>query len=44
MHKPGQHCSGLIEMTAQTLPSGAALILLAIQKNNLELNIKWAVQ
>ena len=44
MHKPGQHCRGLIEMTAQTLSSGVALILLAIQRNNLELNIKYAVR
>ena len=44
MHKIGQHCRDLIEMTAQTLSSGAALILLAIQKNNLELNMKAAIK
>jgi hypothetical protein len=31
-------------MTAKAASSGSALILLAIQKNNLELNIKSAVE
>jgi hypothetical protein len=44
MHKSGQHCTGLIEMTAKALSSGAVLILLSIQKGNLELNIKHAVE
>jgi hypothetical protein len=44
MHRPGQACTGLIEMTAKAVSSGAALILLAIQKDNLELNIKYAVE
>jgi hypothetical protein len=44
MHKSGQHCTGLIEMTAKALSSGVALILLSIQKGNLELNIKRAVE
>ena len=44
MHKPGQLCSGLIEMTSKALSRGVALILLAIQKNNLELNIKRAIE
>jgi len=44
MHKPGQLCLGLIEMTSKALSSGVALILLSIQKGNLELNIKHAVE
>ena len=44
MHKPGQRCMGLIEITAKALSTGVALILLAVQKNNLELNIKHAVE
>ena len=31
-------------MTAKALSSGAALILLAVQKNNLELNIRCTVK
>ena len=45
MHKYGQGCTDLLEMTANTLSGGAvALILLTIQKDNLELNIKQAIQ
>jgi hypothetical protein len=45
MHKNTQRCTDLIEMTADTLAGGAvALILLAVQKNNLELNIKQAIK
>jgi hypothetical protein len=44
MHKPGERCSGLVDMTAQAVSSAAAFILLAVQKNNLELNIKYAVE
>jgi hypothetical protein len=44
MNKPGQPCTGLIDITAKALSSGAALILLAVQKSNLELNIKVAVK
>jgi hypothetical protein len=44
MHKPGQRCMGLIEITAKALSTGVALILFAVQKNNLELNIKHAVE
>jgi len=45
MHKHGQRCTGLIEATANALSGGAvALILLAIQKGNLELNITRAVK
>ena len=42
---PDQRCVDLIEMTADVLSGGAvALILLAIQKDNLELNIRQAVK
>jgi hypothetical protein len=45
MHKNAQGCTDLIEMTADALTGGAvALILLAIQKNNLELNTKQAIK
>jgi uncharacterized protein (DUF952 family) len=41
----GQRCIELIETTANALHSGAvALILLSVQKDNLELNIKKAVE
>jgi len=45
MHKPGQRCTALIENTANALSgSVAAIMLLAVQKDNLELNIKRAVE
>jgi len=44
MHKSRQRCTGLIEMTNKALSSGVALILLSIQKGNLELNIKHAIE
>jgi len=46
MHKPGQRCTDLIEMTANRLSSDVvALMLMAVQKdNNLELSIKYAIQ
>jgi hypothetical protein len=45
MHKEGQQCTELIEMTANALHGGAvALILLSIQRGNLELNIKKAIE
>jgi hypothetical protein len=45
MHRPSQRCADLIETTANALSGGAvALILLAIQKNNLELNINRAIE
>ena len=38
-------CAGLIEMTADALSGGVvALMLLAVQKDNLELNIKQAIK
>jgi hypothetical protein len=45
MHKKTQKCTDLVDMTANALSGSAtALILLAVQKHNLELNIKQAVQ
>ena len=45
MHRHGQRCTDLLEATADALSHGAvALILLAIQKDNLELNIKQAIK
>ena len=45
MHKPGQRCTDLIETTANALSGGVvALMLLAVQKDNLELNINQAVK
>ena len=45
MQQHGQRCAGLIEMTADAL-SGAAvtLMLVAVQKDNLELSIKVAIK
>jgi hypothetical protein len=45
MNKPGQRCTELIEMTANALSgSVVALMLLAIQKDDLELNINQAIR
>ena len=45
MHKHGQQCTELIEKTANELSSGVvALMLLAVQKDNLELGIRLAVR
>jgi hypothetical protein len=44
MQTHGQRCDGLIEITANALSGGAvALMLMAIQRDNLELNIKQAI-
>ena len=45
MHKPDQKCSDLIEVTANAL-SGAvvALMLMAVQRDNLELSVKKAIE
>ena len=44
MHKKGQHCTELVEKTANKLSSHVvAIMLLAVQKDNLELSIKQAV-
>jgi len=45
MHKPGQRCTDLIEMTAHALSGDVvALMLMATQKDNLELSIKYAIK
>lgn len=45
MHKHGQSCTDLIELTANALSSGdIAYMLLLVQKNNLELNIRQAIK
>jgi hypothetical protein len=45
MHRPGQRCFDLIQTTANALSSGVvSLMLLSVQKNNLELNINRAVR
>jgi hypothetical protein len=45
MHKPRQQCTNLIEKTANALSGSTVnLMLLAVQKNNLELNIKHGIE
>ena len=45
MHKPDQKCTDLIEATANALGAGVvALMLMAVQRNNLELSVKQAVE
>jgi hypothetical protein len=45
MNKPGQRCTDLISTTASSLSSSVVrLMLLAVQKDNLELNINYAVE
>jgi hypothetical protein len=45
MHKADQRCNGLIKLTASTLSGGAvALMLLAVQRDNLELSIDRAIR
>ena len=45
MHKPGQRCTDLIEMTVNALSRDVvALMLVAVQKDNLELSIKSAIK
>jgi hypothetical protein len=45
MQKRGQRCADLIEMTADSLSDGVvALMLLAVQKDSLELSIKQAIK
>jgi len=45
MQKHRQQCDGLIELTANALSDGAvALMLVAVQRDNLELSIKQAVR
>jgi hypothetical protein len=45
MHKPDQKCTDLIEATANALSGGVvALMLMAVQRDNLELSVKQAVK
>jgi hypothetical protein len=45
MHKHKQRCTDLIEMTANALSSNViAIMLLALQKDNLEPNINQAIR
>jgi hypothetical protein len=45
MHKPSQKCTDLIEKTANELSGDiVAVMLMAIQKENLELSMKQAVR
>ena len=45
MHDPGQRCADLIETTASALSNDAvALMLVAVQRKNLELSIKHAIR
>jgi hypothetical protein len=45
MHKDGQKCTDLIKLTANSLSGDVvALMLIAVQKNNLELSITVAIK
>jgi hypothetical protein len=45
MHIPGSHCDDLVEKTAAALNDDAVvLMLLAVQRNNVELSVKLAWQ
>jgi len=45
MQRHGERCAGLVEITANALSDGAvALMLVAVQRDNLELGIKQAVR
>jgi hypothetical protein len=45
MHKHGQRCTDLIEITADALSGNVvAVMLLAVQKDNLEPNMKQAIR
>ena len=45
MQKHGQRCDRLIDMTADALSGGAVILMLvAIQRDNLELSIKLAIR
>ena len=45
MHKHDQRCTDLIEVTANALSGGVvALMLLAVQRDNLELSVTKAVE
>jgi hypothetical protein len=42
MHKDGSHCGDLIEKTAGALDDAVLLMLVAVQRNNVELSVKLA--
>jgi hypothetical protein len=44
MHRPGQRCTDLLEMTANALSGTLIALMLSVQKDNLELNINQAVK
>ena len=45
MHIPDQKCSDLIDVTANALSGGVVtLMLMAVQRNNLELSVKQAIE
>jgi hypothetical protein len=45
MHKHGERCLDLIKLTANSLSGGVVtLMLVAVQKDNLELSINHAIQ
>ena len=45
MQRHGQRCAGLVEMTADALSDDVvALMLVAVQRDNLELSIKQAIK
>ena len=45
MHVHGQQCTDLIEMTASALSGRTvALMLVAVQRDNLELSVKQAIR
>jgi len=44
MDKPGKRCTPLLEETADALSGNVSLMLLSVQKDNLELNIKQAIK
>ena len=45
MHKPDQKCLNLLEVTASALSVDAvALMLLAVQRDNLELSVRQAIK
>ena len=44
MHMHGQRCTDLIKLTASSLSSLVALMLVAVQKDNLEVSIDFAIE
>ena len=43
MHMNGSHCGDLIEKTAAALNDDAIMMMLvAVQRNNVKLSVKWA--